>query len=187
MGLVDDVRGYDAVDDAPKVLGEHADGTSYTYDEWYDERVDDKGFHWPPYDGYDGVPVEFDNVKAYRDALGSSVDRIGHPAGSYLGGIPDNGSPASFEARALDPTSLHDRYYQYEFTGNELPEGWKIKAGPAAEWKQMPGGAPQLQILDQNGKPVSILRLLGAKVGDLDPIAPILKGKEKPIPFNFGK
>ena len=186
-GLVDNKRGYDAVDDAPKVLGEHPDHTSYTYDEWRGERTDEKGFHWPPDDGYAERPVKFDSIDAYKKELGSVVDRIGHPKGSYLGGIPNEGSPASFEARSIDPSSLHDRYYQYEFTENKLPDGWTIETGTAAKWKQMPGGAPQLRILDENGKAVSIWRLLGGEEDGFTKIAPILQGKKDPIPFKFNK
>ena len=122
-----------------------------------------------------------------KKELGSVVDRIGHPKGSYLGGIPDGGSPASFEARAVDPSSLHDRYYQYEFTENQLPDGWTIETGTAAKWKQMPGGAPQLRILDENGDAVSIWRLLGGEEDGFTQIAPILQGKKDPIPFKFNK
>jgi hypothetical protein len=184
--MVESQKPTDAVDDAPRVLGEHPDHTSYTYEEWNGERLDENGeFIYPKNGGYDGVPLEFDNIDDYKKGHGSTVDRIGHPGGTYLGGIPDGGKPASFEARAIDPASLHARYYQYEFTGEGLPEGWKIKAGTAAKWKQMPGGAPQLQFFDEQGREVSIFRLLGAPVKKYTQIPPILRGKIDPIPFDF--
>ena len=185
IGMVPNTRGSDAVHETHKILGEHPDGTSYTHEEWLAESTKDGKLLWPKNGGYDGEPLEFDNVDAYRKAHGSNVDRIGHPGGSYLGAIEDDGGPASFEARSLSPSSLHDRYYQYEFTDNGLPEGWRIKAGPAAKWKQQPGGATQLQLIDQNGNSVSVMRLLGFSDEEHVAIKPILRGKEDPIPFNF--
>ena len=55
------------------------------------------------------------------------------------------------------------------------PEGWTIKSGKAAAWGQQPGGATQLQIVDQNGEAVPVSRLIKEH---------ILKGKESPIGFS---
>ena len=123
---------------------------------------------WPPNDGYAGEPTIYSSVEDYVRDFGGDVDRIGHPAGSYLGAIED-GTPASFEERSLQPTSVNDYYYQYEFTGEQLPEGWTIKSGKVAGWGQQPGGATQLQVLGEDGKPVSVNRLLQER---------ILKGKK---------
>ena len=180
-GLVDDVMGADMARRRELVLGVKPDGTSYTYEEWRAEHghieIDPKTgkedwvIDWPPNDGYAGEPTVYSSVEEYVRDFGGDVDRIGHPAGNYLGAIED-GHPASFEERALRPDSVNDHYYQYEFTGQQLPEGWTIKSGKAAPWGQQPGGATQLQIVDQNGEPVSVSRLVKDR---------ILKGKENPV------
>lgn len=68
--------------------------------------------------------------------------------------------------------NVNDYYYQYEFTGDSLPEGWTIKSGKAAPWGQQPGGATQLQVIDQNGEAVPVSRLVKDH---------IVKGKEEPV------
>ena len=179
-GLVDGVKGGDLAKQRELVLGVKPDGSSYTYEEWNAENghfeVNQEGKrewvdHWPPNDGYDGEPKVYSSVAEYVEKFGKDVDRIGHPGGSYLGAIED-GVPASFEERSLQPTSVNDYYYQYEFTGDPLPEGWTIKSGKAAAWNQQPGGATQLQIVDHNGEAVPVSRLVKDH---------ILKGKESPV------
>lgn len=180
-GLVDDVMGADMARRRELVLGVKSDGTSYTYEEWRAEHghieIDPKTgkedwvIDWPPNDGYAGEPTVYSSVEEYIRDFGGDVDRIGHPAGNYLGAIED-GHPASFEERALRPDSVNDHYYQYEFTGQQLPEGWTIKSGKVAPWGQQPGGATQLQVVDQNGEAVPVSRLIKDH---------ILKGKESPV------
>ena len=180
-GLVDDVMGADMARRRELILGVKPDGTSYTYEEWQAEHgrieIDPKTgkedwvIDWPPNDGYAGEPTVYSSVEEYVRDFGRDVDRIGHPAGNYLGAIED-GHPASFEERALRPDSVNDHYYQYEFTGQQLPEGWTIKSGKAAPWGQQPGGATQLQVVDQNGEAVPVSRLVKDH---------ILKGKENPV------
>lgn len=179
-GLVDGVKGGDLAKQREVVLGVKPDGSSYTYEEWNAEnghfKVNEEGEkewvdHWPPSDGYDGEPKVYSSVAEYVEDFGKDVDRIGHPGGSYLGAIED-GVPASFEERSLRPTSVNDYYYQYEFTEAPLPEGWTIKSGKAAAWNQQPGGATQLQVMKNDGKPASVQELLANG---------ILKGKDKPV------
>lgn len=179
-GLVDGVKGGNLAKQREVVLGVKPDGSSYTYEEWNAEnghfKVNEKGEkewvdHWPPDDGYDGKPKVYSSVAEYVEDFGKDVDRIGHPGGSYLGAIED-GVPASFEERSLRPTSVNDYYYQYEFTETPLPEGWTIKSGKAAAWNQQPGGATQLQVMKNDGKPASVQELLANG---------ILKGKDKPV------
>ena len=180
-GLVDGMKGGDLAQQRELVLGVKPDGTSYTYEEWRAEHghieIDPKTgeedwvIDWPPNDGYAGEPTVYSSVEEYIRDFGEDVDRIGHPGGNYLGAIED-GHPASFEERALRPDSVNDRYYQYEFTGQQLPEGWTIKSGKAAPWGQQPGGATQLQVVDQNGEAVPVSRLVKDH---------ILKGKEDPV------
>ena len=182
-GLVDDVMGADMVRRRELVLGVKPDGTSYTYEEWRAEHThierrpdgsEKRIIDWPPNDGYDGKPTVYSSVAEYVEDFGKDVDRIGHPDGNFLGVIED-GRPASFEERSLRPDSVNDHYYQYEFTEDPLPEGWTIKSGKAAPWGQQPGGATQLQIVDQNGEAVPVSRLIKEH---------ILKGKESPVGFS---
>lgn len=182
-GLVDDVMGADMARRRELVLGVKPDGTSYTYEEWRAEHThierrpdgsEKRIIDWPPNDGYDGKPTVYSSVAEYVEDFGKDVDRIGHPDGNFLGVIED-GRPASFEERSLRPDSVNDHYYQYEFTEDPLPEGWTIKSGKAAPWGQQPGGAMQLQIVDQNGEAVPVSRLIKEH---------ILKGKESPVGFS---
>ena len=180
-GLVDGYKGADLAKQRELILGERPDGTSYTYKEWqaqhgHDVLDNQTWLHkwqvdWPPNDGYAGEPTIYSSVEDYVRDFGGDVDRIGHPAGSYLGAI-EGGKPASFEERSLQPTSVNDYYYQYEFTGEQLPEGWTIKSGKVAGWGQQPGGATQLQVIKDDGKAASITDLV--KEG-------ILKGKDQPV------
>ena len=180
-GLVDGYKGANLAKQRELILGERPDGTSYTYKEWQAQHGHDVlnnqtwlskwVVDWPPNDGYAGEPTIYSSVEDYVRDFGGDVDRIGHPAGNYLGAI-EGGTPASFEERSLQPTSVNDYYYQYEFTGEQLPEGWTIKSGKVAGWGQQPGGATQLQVLGENGKPVSVQDLLDKGV---------LRGKKQPV------
>lgn len=180
-GLVDGYKGANLAKQRELILGERPDGTSYTYKEWQAQHGHDVlnnqtwlskwVVDWPPNDGYAGDPTIYSSVEDYVRDFGGDVDRIGHPAGNYLGAI-EGGTPASFEERSLQPSSVNDYYYQYEFTGEQLPEGWTIKSGKVAGWGQQPGGATQLQVLGENGKPVSVQDLLDKGV---------LRGKKQPV------
>ncbi len=180
-GLVDGYKGANLAKQRELILGERPDGTSYTYKEWQDQHghwetdphtwLDKWKVDWPPNDGYAGDPTIYSSVEDYVRDFGGDVDRIGHPAGNYLGAI-EGGKPASFEERSLQPSSVNDYYYQYEFTGEQLPEGWTIKSGKVAGWGQQPGGATQLQVLGDDGKPVSVQDLLDKGV---------LRGKDQPV------
>lgn len=175
VGLAKRVRGADLVDDPTKVLGVHEDGSSYTYEEWFEEHKywgynnDAKQWEWmvkwPENDGYDEEGrVFYSSVKEYVKDHGRDLDRIGHPGGKYLG-VVENGRPASFEERSLEPHSLHDHYYRYKFRWNaKLPDGSKIETGHAAAWGEQPGGARQLRIIKDDGKPASIQEMLDHKI-----------------------
>jgi hypothetical protein len=100
-------------------------------------------------------------------------DRVGGPNGKFLGAVED-GHVASFEERGLPPpSSVHQPYYQYVFTGH-MPEGWNIEHGIAAPWESECGGVRQLRILDELGSPVKITKLI--EMG-------VLKGVEVPVGF----
>lgn len=59
--------------------------------------------------------------------------------------------------------------------GESPAEGKMITSGEAVSWGQQPGGATQLQIVDQNGEAVPVSRLIKEH---------ILKGKESPVGFS---
>lgn len=170
-GLAKGIDGADLVRDPSRVLGVHEDGTPYTYQEWLDEnrywgynaRKDKWEWmvKWPPDDGYDEAGrVFYSSVGEFVSDHGSDLDRIGHPSGGYLG-VVENGVPASFEERSLNPQSLHDHYYRYEFASDaQLPDGWRIETGRAAAWGQQPGGARQLRIIKGDGTPASVQEML---------------------------
>ena len=80
---------------------------------------------WPENDGYDEEGrVFYSSVKEYVKDHGRDLDRIGHPGGKYLG-VVENGRPASFEERSLEPHSLHDHYYGMR----SCPMGGRSKRG----------------------------------------------------------
>lgn len=180
-GLVKDIRGADLVHEHKLILGENPDGSSRTYDEWNQLNAhlesrngrDEYVPNWPEDDGYAKEPASkrYTSLSEYVKEHGADVDRIGHPDGKFMGAI-ENGNVASFEERSLPPDSVNEYYYQYEFAVEELPENWTIRAGKAAPWAGQPGGATQLQVLDQNGEAVPVSRLIKEH---------ILKGKEDPV------
>ena len=181
-GYVGDTLGSDLVDDPKKILGVREDGTSYTYEEWFEENKvwgrDRDGnpawvVKWPDNDGYAGKREFFATIADYTAKHGEDLDRIGHPSGQYLGAI-ENGKVASFEERSLNPQSLNDHYYQYKFNPKaDLPEGWKIETGKIAPWNAQQGGARQLRIIKEDGKAASVQDLLDKK---------IIRGFDEPAP-----
>ena len=88
-------------------------------------------------------------------------------------GAVEGGRVASFEERGLAPTSVHQPYYQYVFTGH-MPKGWQIEHGIAASWQSECGGVRQLRVVDAFGKAQTIDDLINEGV---------LKGMEVPVGF----
>ncbi len=144
-GLVDDVMGADMVRRRELVLGVKPDGTSYTYEEWRAEHghieisprtgKEEWVIDWPPNDGYAGEPTVYSSVEEYIRDFGGDVDRIGHPAGNYLGAIED-GRPASFEERSLRPDSVNATTTSTSSRGSSCPRG-----GPSSRGRLLPGGS----------------------------------------------
>ena len=179
-GRVRDIKGIDLVEKPDNVCGFGNDGKPRTYSEWLDEHkttymddhgVEQVGHDWPPNDGYAGAR-NFSSLAEYASEHGVIVDRVGGPNGEFLGAV-EGGRVASFEERGLAPTSVHQPYYQYVFTGH-MPEGWQIEHGIAASWESECGGVRQLRVLDQTGRPMTISELIQAGV---------LKGAEVPVGF----
>ena len=166
-GQVNGLRGIDFVENPDKVCGFGKDGKPRTYQEW--QKSPDS--EWPPNDGYAGAR-NFSSFAEYSSEHGVIVDRVGGPNGEFLGAV-EGGHVASFEERGLAPTSVHQPYYQYVFTGH-MPEGWKIEHGIAAPWESECGGVRQLRVVDEFGSPVKISNLI--KKG-------VLKGVEVPVGF----
>lgn len=164
-GQVNGLRGIDFVENPDKVCGFGKDGKPRTYQEW--QKSPDS--EWPPNDGYAGERT-FSSFREYASRHGVIVDRIGGPGGEYLGAV-ENGHVASFGERGLGPGSVHQPYYQYQFTGH-MPEGWKIEHGIAASWGSECGGVRQLRVVDAFGKPQTIDDLIDEGV---------LKGMEVPV------
>lgn len=140
--LVDGLSGADFVRKPDDVCGYAPDGTPRNYEGWNrdnrmfyvdEDGVATEGIRWPAQAGYKDGMREYSTVEGYAAEHGLIVDRIGNPRGGYLGAV-ENGHVSTFEERALAPSSVHEPYYQYEFTG-EMPEGWKIEHGTAAPWE----------------------------------------------------
>lgn len=179
-GRVRDIKGIDLVENPDNVCGFGNDGKPRTYSAWLDQHkttylddhgVEQVGHDWPPNHGYAGER-NFSSFAEYSSEHGVIVDRVGGPNGEFLGAV-EGGRVASFEERGLAPTSVHQPYYQYVFTGH-MPKGWQIEHGIAASWESECGGVRQLRVLDQTGRPVKISELIEAGV---------LKGAEVPVGF----
>ena len=152
-GQISGVTGADLVHNPDKVCGYEPDGTPRNYEGWKQATNGE----WPPNDGYAGER-SFSTIDEYTAAHGTVVDRVGGPGGGYMGAV-ENGHVSTFEERALAPSSVHEPYYQYEFTG-EMPEGWKIEHGTAAPWESEVGGARQVRVLDAQGNAMTVQKLL---------------------------
>ena len=152
-GQINGVTGADLVHNPDKVCGYEPDGTPRNYEGWKEATNGE----WPANDGYAGER-SFSTIDEYTAAHGTIVDRVGGPGGGYMGAV-ENGHVSTFEERALAPTSVHEPYYQYEFTG-EMPEGWRIEHGTAAPWESEVGGARQVRVLDSEGNAMTVQNLL---------------------------
>lgn len=94
----------------------------------------------------DRASVEvFSSLAEYAQAYGPYVDRLGRPSGKYFWQLPVEGTPFSFEQRALEVLALNDPYYAYEV--KNLPEGFFIRTGINVAQFDAPGGARQVQFL----------------------------------------
>ena len=168
VGRVADTRGADLIEDPKSFFGKNSDGTPRTYDDWAKDYTDpDTGnVRWPEEkpgsirSGMldDGTIQRGMSLEEYRAQYGNTIDRVGGPGGKYFGSIED-GRVATFEERAIAPSSVHQPYYQYEIADGPLPDGVTIETGTIAPWHGAPGGARQLQFFE-NGVPLSADKLL---------------------------
>lgn len=121
--------------------------------------------NWPPnagavpetrlvYERMDAVVRDFGTVDGQI-----ALDRIGKYDGDYLAVMPD-GVPATFEQRSLPVFSLTQPYHQFGMAGH-LPEGWAVEVSEVAPAFGREGGGIQVRILDEDGEPVLIPRLIG--------------------------
>ncbi|MFE5838843.1 glycohydrolase toxin TNT-related protein [Arthrobacter sp. NPDC056493] len=155
------------VSDPQAPWGRAPEGTPFSKAE-YDERYTKPGregavwSEYPPNAGrVQGTGWDYMSLKAFVRDYGGQVDRIGDSDGSYLGLIED-GVPASFEDRSLPVASLEKAYSTYRLVEDWPPgaEGWTIEVSKIAPAFGREGGAMQLQIMDNLGKPVPVDSLL---------------------------
>ncbi|MDY6214258.1 MAG: glycohydrolase toxin TNT-related protein [Schaalia hyovaginalis] len=167
-GRIDGVTPGDLVKDPRHFFGTHPDGSPKSFFDWVRDFADPESYRarWPQdepgkvFDGMvdDGTVQHHISIEDYRSQFGSTIDRIGNPGGSYFGAI-DDGRIASFEERAIAPSSIHESYYQYEIADGPLPEGITVTTGTVAPWHGAPGGARQLQFFE-NGEPLNADQLV---------------------------
>ncbi|WP_394552986.1 glycohydrolase toxin TNT-related protein [Agromyces sp. MMS24-JH15] len=132
----------------------------------YDARYVEAARNWdvyPPNEGaVAGTRVHFTNLRAFIDAYGRTLDRVGPEGGDYLG-LRIDGRPASFEDRGLPIGSLAKEYHQYKFT-DHLPAGWRIEISEIAPAFGRDAGGLQLLVTDEFGDRVSVEMLLEEEV-----------------------
>lgn len=133
-----------------------ATGEPLTEAQWTARYVLPNGsVRWPPNAGaVPGTRVVFDDADKFVEIYGDQFDRVGGPAGYYLG-IPP-GTP--FVERALPPGLLEMRMHEYVFTG-ELPPGVTIEISEIAPAFGQPGGGLQVQFMD-GASPIRIEDLI---------------------------
>jgi hypothetical protein len=120
---------------------------------------------WPDNNGF---PADYHPVSAELPA-GTVIDRFGAETGTYL--APDL---TPFADRALTPESVVAEYHRYEVTGEPLPPGWQIVAGPVEPWYgQTPSPTTvQYMIVGPDGVKVTVDAL--KKAGVLVDYGPVL-------------
>ncbi len=140
-------------------------GEGKSYKDWVDEYTQigkngERETRWPKpgQEIMEDAPTKYTNVDDYISKHGDTLDRIGGPNGSYLGGV-EKGRVPSFEERSISPQSIHEPYYQYKFSGEKLPSGYRIETGTVSPWHGAKGGARQVQVFNGD-KPVPVYQLL---------------------------
>jgi Tuberculosis necrotizing toxin len=151
--------------DAP--FGRDPQGHAYTQHE-YEERFNKEGpdrQHWYNFASDDGAlagtKVAFHDLERYKDFYGNQLDRVGNEKGRYLG-VVENGHFAPWEERAMHVDMMSKPLHTY--TIENLPDGWKVEVSEIEPAVGQPGGAMQVRILDQNGKPLDVETLLENRV-----------------------
>lgn len=114
----------------------------YDNPKYYDQKTG--AIHWPPNDGFEGLPVS----TTIRE--GALLDRYGAPTGGFF-------SPEKipYEMRALALHSDEADYYVYKALDN-----FEVKGGKAAPWFDRPGGGTQYIKYHVNGRPYTMDELL---------------------------
>ncbi|WP_395309571.1 TNT domain-containing protein [Mycobacterium sp. AMU20-3851] len=109
-----------------------------------------------PNNGFDGEPVELDNIPS-----GHQLDRLGFNGGGFMA---DEGAPMAERAMAPGPAA---QYHTFEGTGRPVPEGkdWVVQHGPVKSAFGQPGGAEQWVVIDRStGYPVKVEDLIRARM-----------------------
>lgn len=151
-------------------FGRDSQGNAFSEHEYAERfnKIGSQGQSWvnfPPNDG--AVPhtkVAYTKADSYLRDYGSLVDRIGRTDGKYLA-VMEDGHAASWEERALHVNSLRDPYNAY--TLDHLPDGWTIQVSEAAPALGQPGGSIQVQILNSEGRVMTVDELTDPEIGVL--------------------
>lgn len=151
-------------------FGRDPQGHAYT-EEQYAERFNkpgDQGQPWLNFPGNHGaVPhtrVAYTDAASYLRDYGSLLDRIGKVDGKYLA-VMEQGQPASWEERALHVNSLRDPYHAYTF--DHLPDEWTIEVSEVAPGLGQNGGSLQVQVLNSEGRVMTVEELTDPDIGVL--------------------
>ena len=126
-----------------------------------------KKVFYPEKSGFASDPDRLLLVEYLQLLESRKLDRVGSPKGKYLCEISD-GTVASFGERALLPNSIYLQYYQYELTGNTLPDLY-VKRGVVAPWQGAKGGATQVVFCDSRDQLMTVESLIEAQ-GVNDPV-----------------
>ncbi|MBV8455138.1 MAG: TNT domain-containing protein [Acetobacteraceae bacterium] len=159
------------IKDPEAPFGRDPQGHAYT-EQQYAERFNKlgpAGEHWMNFPGNGGaVPgtkVAFTNADQFAKFYGTRVDRVGMESGKYLA-VMEDGVPASWEARALHVNSLGEPYNSY--TLKTLPSGWQVEVSEVAPGLGQPGGSLQVQIVNSEGRVMTIEELTDPDIGVLE-------------------
>ncbi|WP_299058688.1 hypothetical protein, partial [uncultured Actinomyces sp.] len=76
----------------------------------------------------------------------TGLDRTGNTGGDFLAPIVDDVIiPAEYRSTPL--SNINERYHQFRFTDEPLPEGWRAEISIAASDHGSLGGSPQIRVL----------------------------------------
>lgn len=151
-------------------FGRDSHGHAYTQHE-YEERFNKPGpdgqrwYNFASDDGaLAGTKVAFHDLEQFKKFYGHQLDRIGDQDGRYLG-VMEDGKFAPWENRAMHVDSLGKPLRAYAI--DYLPEGWTIEISEIEPAVGQPGGALQVQIVDDANRTLTVRELTKDTVGVL--------------------
>lgn len=117
------------------------------------------GKAWPPNEGAVlGTKLDYTDAVQFVYDFGDRIDRFGFPSGKYFA-LMENGSSASYEARAIHYESIYKPLERYTLVPGNLPSGWKIRVMDTAYALGQAGGSAGLVFFDENGAPQTVTTL----------------------------